>query len=325
MIEKGRYKTSISLLYLSEPGTGLTVHDGLLIVKTFNASTIYKPREHRLQCVILAARGFVTTDALAWLTREHVAALVLHEGEFLTMVDCGAGKLARRELAIRKRQMECVLDPKRRLAAARELIKAKLDTLKLGSEAYQTFARKLAKTQSIEDAMVMEAEAGAIYWRRWKGQELAFKDGTAIAFDARARSWSTGRLGETGRQFSNRFALHPINAMLNYAGAIVVAQCGRACTGLGLDPAFGVLHSTRPGMVALAWDVYELLRVRTEAAVFSFAGTRKFDASEFKIMREPKAHVRFGKELGRGLAAHTMKAVPFRLVVKTCRNIMELL
>jgi CRISPR/Cas system-associated endonuclease Cas1 len=100
-----------------------------------------------------------------------------------------------------------------------------------------------------------------------------------------------------------------------------VAQCARACAGLGLDPAFGVLHSARPGMVALAWDFYELLRVRTETAVFAFIGSRKFDASEFKIERKPKPHVKFGSKLGRELAVHVVRAIPFRVVVKTCREV----
>lgn len=51
-------------------------------------------------------------------------------------------------------------------------------------------------------------------------------------------------------------------------------------------------------MVALAWDVYEILRVKTETAVFAFVGSRKFEAKEFKIVRTPRPHIRFGKEVG---------------------------
>jgi hypothetical protein len=171
---------------------------------------------------------------------------------------------------------------------------------------------------------VIEAEAGAAYWRRWKGQELRFKDGTVARFDARARSWRTGRLAEGERQFSNRFATCPINALHNYAGGIVTAQCTRACTGLGLDCGFGILHASRPGMAALSWDCYELLRTRTEAAVFRFFEGTKFDAKEFKIVRLPKPHLRFGAEVGRELAAWTIKQVPFKIIVKACKEIAEL-
>jgi CRISPR associated protein Cas1 len=143
-------------------------------------------------------------------------------------------------------------------------------------------------------------------------------------------------LGETGKQFSNRFALDPFNAMLNYAGGIIVAQCARACAGLGLDPAFGVLHSTRPGMQALAWDCFELLRVRTETVVFDFIASGKtggrhpfvasheFTVTDFKIVREPKPHIRFEAALARDLAAHVLRRVPFAIVVKTCRTVAGL-
>jgi CRISPR-associated endonuclease Cas1 len=276
------------LLYLDEPGCGLSAKGEHLIVKAPPIEMGFKPREHRLQCVILAARGFVTIDALAWLAREHVAVIIVHEGEFLTLVNATAGRLARGEIALRRRQMECVLDPARRLATARSLVAVKIKTLELEPKLAGKLSGKVAKARSIEEAMAVEAEAGSTYWRARQGSPMAFKDGTAIEFDTRARAWKTGRLGETGKQFSNRFALDPPNAMINYAGAIIVAQCTRALTGLGCDVAFGVLHSTRPGMAALAWDVFELLRARTETAVFRFAGSRKFDAKEFKLERESR-------------------------------------
>jgi len=86
-------------------------------------------------------------------------------------------------------------------------------------------------------------------WRLRKGFPLTFKDGSTLAFGARARSWRTARLGETGKQFSNRFALDPFNAMLNYSGSIIVAQIIRASAGLGCDPAFGVLHVRRAQLI----------------------------------------------------------------------------
>jgi len=111
------------LLYLDTPGLGLCARGGKLVIKTNSASagsgrlsaeggkesragnevkTAYPP-SGRLQCVIIAARGYVTIDALAWLAREHVALLVVWEGEFLTLTSATGGRLARGELAVRKR------------------------------------------------------------------------------------------------------------------------------------------------------------------------------------------------------------------------------
>jgi CRISPR-associated endonuclease Cas1 len=301
-------------LYLDKPGIGLATRARRLVVKSFEGEDVYSPA---LRCIII--------DALAWLSREHVALLIVHDGEFLTLISAPSGRLARRELEFRRRQMECVLDLKRRLGAARFLVALKFETLGLDPPAARVLSTKLFKARSIEAIMALEAEAGATYWRTWKGRDLFFKEGTKISFTARARSWRTGRLGETGKQFSNRFALDPFNAMLNYAGGIIVAQCARACAGLGLDPAFGVLHSTRPGMQALAWDCFELLRVRTETAVFDFIGSKTFAQTDFKIVRESKPHIRFEAALARDLAAYVLRRISFAIVVKTCRTVAGLL
>jgi CRISPR/Cas system-associated endonuclease Cas1 len=288
---------------------------------------LYSPASHNLQCIVIANAGFVTTDAVAWLTREHVALFVVRHGEFMALVSHAAGRLARGELALRRRQMECVFDPARRLAAACALVSAKIVTLKLAPAIEAEAIRKLTSARSIEGVMTLEAACAGVYWRQRRGQEIEFAGKAPDdwkTFAARPRSWRTGRLGETGKQFSNRFALHPGNTLLNYSGAVIVAQCARALAGLGLDVAFGVLHSARPGMSALAWDTFELLRVRLDAAVFEFAGARVFQANEFKIVREPKPHLMFDPRLGRDLAAHVLRRVPFRDVVKVCREVAAL-
>ncbi len=312
------------LLYLGTPGIGLSVRSGVLIVKTAEGEAKYRPQLHALRCVIMANAGYVSTDALSWLSREHVALFVVHAGEFMTLADCTSGRLALRELALRRLQMECVSNPEARLAAARSLVALKLATLTHPLEAHHEALAALASAPTLQDVMTYEAAHAAPYWRRYKGFTLAFRDGSIVPFTARARSWRTGRLGETGKQFSNRFALCPINAMLNYSGSIIVAQCARAASGLGFDPAFGILHSARPGMHALAWDIFELLRVRLESSVFAFISAHTFEQSEFKIIFEPKPHIKFTLPLASDLAAHVLKRVPFASVVKTCRTVARL-
>src|SRR5262249_35206640 len=94
-------------------------------------------------------------------------------------------------------------------------------------------------------------------------------------------------------------------------GAITTAQLTRACTGLGLDPAFGALHATTPGRPSLAWDCYELLRARVEAALFGFLAVRGLKVAEFEHVREPRAHVSMREPLRREIAGLAVKTVPF--------------
>ena len=104
----------------------------------------------------------------------------------------------------------------------------------------------------VKELLKIEADASAIYWRKRYGFELSFKDKVPDSwrvFDTRTRYWRGGRLGEKPPQFSNRHALHPINAMLSYGYQIAIGQMTRALAGLGFDPAFGFLHSDKPGSV----------------------------------------------------------------------------
>jgi CRISPR-associated protein Cas1 len=287
------------------------------------------PGQHALKTIIVANQGFISTSALDWISHENLSLLIARGDMSLAVLcDAPAGRTARRELVLRRRQMECVLDPKRRLAVARAIVSGKLETLRLDPTDVDRLGRKLVKTRSLQDCLVIEAEAGALYWKRWQGHPLAFKGGGHLEawtiFNARARAWQTGRLGEGERQFSNRFALHPMNAMVNYAGGITVALLTRACAGLGLDPVFGFLHGDKPGRLSLSWDCYELLRTKADAAVFEFAGQRTFKAADFKLVRVPKPHLRFGPEVAKGLAEHVLRRVPFEMCVATVRKVTGL-
>jgi CRISPR-associated protein Cas1 len=53
----------------------------------------------------------------------------------------------------------------------------------------------------------------------------------------------------------NRHATHPVNAMLNYAYAVLESQVRIATVSQGLDPTIGYLHMCRPGRAALVHDL----------------------------------------------------------------------
>lgn len=315
-----------SLLYLDSYGTGLTVRAGLLhaIVDDREALS-FIPSQHSLKTIIVANHGFISTNAVEWTSREHVLLVMRPDMAIAVLCDAPAGRTGRRELALRRCQMECVLDPTRRLVVARAIVATKLRTLRLDPSALGKLELKLAESRSLQDCLVVEAEAGALYWRRWQGFTLVFKGAgypdAWTTFNSRTRAWRTGRLGETGRQFSNRFALHPLNALVNYGGGIVIALLTRACTGLGLDPAFGALHGEKPGRQGLAWDCYELLRARVEATVFEFAVRRTFTAGDFKLVKDPRPHLRFRPGVAKALAEHVLRHVPFTMCVKATRKV----
>jgi hypothetical protein len=59
-----------------------------------------------------------------------------------------------------------------------------------------------------------------------------------------------GRLGELGAQFTARGAVHPMQAMLNYAIGVLAGRITRVVIAKGLDAGFGFLHDGAGQIVA---------------------------------------------------------------------------
>src|SRR5262245_59590468 len=57
--------------------------------------------------------------------------------------------------------------------------------------------------------------------------------------------------------WGNRNAAHPVNAMLNYAYAILESQARIQLVSEGYDPTFGIMHESREGSSAFVFDIME--------------------------------------------------------------------
>jgi len=68
-------------------------------------------------------------------------------------------------------------------------------------------------------------------------------------------SWR--RIGSRTSPFhltGNRNAAHPVNAMLNYAYAILESQLRIQLVSEGYDPTLGIMHESRNGSSAFVFD-----------------------------------------------------------------------
>ena len=80
----------------------------------------------------------------------------------------------------------------------------------------------------------------------------------------------------------NRHASHPVNAMLNYAYAVLESQVRIATVAHGLDPTIGYLHTSRPGRVALVYDLMEPLRPRVDCLLLDFVLSHTFSPKRLR-------------------------------------------
>ena len=94
-----------------------------------------------------------------------------------------------------------------------------------------------------QDILGIEGEAAAIYFTNW---HLLVKEGKREVWPWHGRS--------------GRPATDAINALLNYAYALLLADTVKAITACGLDPHAGFLHSANRNKPALALDLMEEFR-----------------------------------------------------------------
>lgn len=124
-------------------------------------------------------------------------------------------------------------------------------------------AKEVSAARSLEEIFGWEGEAAAAYFGYFDRM---------LAADLRP-CWP-GRSG--------RHAGDPINAALNYAYGLLLADCVRAVVACGLDPAPGFLHSSGRNKPALALDLMEEFRAPVaDSAVLRAFNNRELELSGF--------------------------------------------
>jgi CRISPR/Cas system-associated endonuclease Cas1 len=112
-----------------------------------------------------------------------------------------------------------------------------------------------------------------------------------------------------------------MQAMLNFATAIVTARLTRAIIAVGLDPCFGFLHDGRkPGRLSLVWDAVEPLRPKLVRAVFEYVAAHEFERRNFLVLVHKitlEQTVRLAPALAKEIVEVVVKTVSVNECVKT--------
>src|SRR5262249_24377872 len=199
----------------------------------------------------------------------------------------GDGTAADAEL--RRAQFEA-LNNGRGLKLATQLIRDKIiasqETLKtLPSARCKSAIRKLDRAlkelrgpiSRNEQVMLIEARAAADYFGVWYTVPVNWK---GIDRHPIRDEWRFVGKRESFISGTNRRATDPVNAMLNYAYAVLESQVLTATVAAGLDPTIGYLHSCRPGRLALVYDLMEPLRPQIDRQILSFVKSHVFAPSD---------------------------------------------
>ena len=278
------------ILVVDGYGVRVTVDRGHLVVHDGIGRARREARLARATCpvrrlVILGHTGFVTLDAIRWLTDVGVGFVHLDpDGRVLV----ASGSLGLDDPRLRRAQA-LSWGTEVGMTAAIDVLDAKLrgqatvvsrlsggDTAAAIIESCRPLLR-LATTPV--ELMVPEAAAASAYWAAWAPLELrwATKDGLRVP-----EHWRTfgGRASPlTGNP---RTAGNPANAVLNYLYGLLESEARFACLAIGLDPGLGVLHSDLRARDSLALDVMEAVRPDVDEFVLKLVRERTFRAGDFR-------------------------------------------
>jgi hypothetical protein len=109
----------------------------------------------------------------------------------------------------------------------------------------------------------------------------------------------------------SRNASHPVNAILNYAYAVLQSQVQIKAVADGYDPMLGIMHYDRDGAPAFVFDMMEPDRPKVDRAVLSFLKSEALHPADFTIRED--GVVRLNPEFARRVAG--------RAAIDACMNL----
>jgi CRISPR-associated endonuclease Cas1 len=269
--------------------------------------------------------GSLSFDVMTWLSEQKISLVHLDWRGKVTSVLCnGYGHDRQRVQA-----QIAALHAGRGVSIAVGLIHAKItnsiETLKtcVPPSPAKEFAvlklrnevRELANRppRSITELLGTEGRVAHAYFKTWQSSPLHWK-GTAR--HPIPEDWY--RVGQrqslnTRKKGRNRFASHPVNAILNYAYAVLESQVRTWIVAEGYDPTIGYLHTNserRPE--ALVFDLMEPLRPIADRTVLKFVHSHRFHPADFTIRSDGVC--RLNPEMARYVAkliAHDRGHIPW--------------
>lgn len=279
--------------------------------------------------VVLDVDGGLSFDALAWLSTHSVPLIHINwKGKAINVTGPEPAaldpKLAQRQSAaslngdnIRMAQwliglkianclatLREVHDPSGATGAAISKLNGCLDELKL--------------SMAIEQIKGVEGKAASSYFTTWNGLPVKW---SGVNRKPIPDEWywvgrRSSRLGSVSRP--NKNATHPVQAMFNYAYAILETQLRSQIVAAGLDPTIGILHSHYQDKLPLVYDLMEPLRPLVDRQVLAFVAANVFMPADFAMLEN--GVVRLNPQLARHVAGKIDVSVEAEAMVEEFRN-----
>ncbi|MFT3723031.1 MAG: CRISPR-associated endonuclease Cas1 [Hyphomonadaceae bacterium] len=312
-------------LVLTGHGLSLRVDRGCLFVRGGKTHYPTELKELRFfkggldippRIISLDGSGIVSLDALDWMAEQGTTFVRINFDGSHSMVMSPSGYSANLEKV--SWQLETRDNPKRKLAFAREITDKKLkaalhnlENLFPKSEkqiaAIETTKKTLAKiriAKSHSELLGLEGSAAYPYWMVWRGITLNWKSQSRFPIPEIWKTFHERSSLLSGEDRANKRATNPINAMLNYAYAVLLTEMRIKAITDGYDPTIGILHDKRVKRElrtsAFALDLMEPLRPVVDRAVLKLVAEETFSGADFQLQSDGVC--RLNPELARTVA-----------------------
>lgn len=316
-------------LILCGQGVSLRIQNSSLVIRDGFTHYPQEQASHRFfrgdlslppRIVLIDGSGTLSFDVLTWLSEQGVALIRIDWSGNVASVLSGQGYGADRDKV--HWQIDTRADNRRRMALSVDLIRRKiansidtLETVLPGSAGRDRSCAGLRNELEIltnnppSDIQLLrgiEGRASATYFSAWQGVPLQWR---ATVRHPIPDAWAVigTRSAIRAGNSKNRRASHPLNAMLNYAYAILQSQLQIELLSEGYDPAIGIMHHGFQGSPAFVFDLMERSRPIVDAAILRFVLATSLSGADFTLRSDGVCRV--GAQLARRVAALTAEIV----------------
>lgn len=335
-VKRKRRERRTEPLVLTGHGLSVRVDKECLIVKGGNTHYPAEARELRFfrgsletppRIVAVDGSGTLTLDALGWMTEQSVAFVRINYDGTQSMVMCPTGYAGNPDKITWQRETRD--NPKRQLDFAiqttRQKLEAGLETLenhipKSDSQSAAVLITEralaeLSKAKSLSALLGIEGKAANTYWRAWHGIELCWKAKTRYPIPDEWRIFKSRSSILNNGKLKNLHASNPVNAMLNYAYAVLLTQMRIKAIAEGYDPMLGILHDQRTKRKEMspsfALDLMEPMRPVVDRVVLKLIAEETFSGADFQLQSDGVC--RLNPQLARVVATRAEHGLRVRL------------
>jgi len=329
--KRKRRERQAAALVLTGFGVSLRVQRGALVVKDGNTHYPASARVHTFfkggldkppRIVIADGSGEITLDALDWMTDQGVDLIRLRADGAIASLATASGYAAAPDQTDWQDAVRG--DPAQRAAFASKLIREKLEGCLENLEARlpaspardKAIAAHRAGVEalragvgSVDQVFAIEGKAAAAYFYAWRALPIRWKatGQHPIPEDWRAFT-SRSSLRARDDSITNRYATHPVNALLNYAYGMLEARTRMAIIAEGYDPTRGILHGgPKQNRDTYVFDLMEPQRPSAERVVLDLLAEHSLHPADFQVNRH--GHCRVGPELARVVSGQARPSV----------------